>query len=114
MRKLILILLLAFAGSASAQEATLNAPVAHPAEAKYTVKEVVLTAAQVIVSIQVKGSGNEDIRYFNVVDPDTAAFFTALDTVRPTETGGVLRRANFRILGRLLDAGIISGVTLVP
>lgn len=124
MRKAILsIILLSFAGLASAQEATLNSPVSRPAEAKLTVKRLDLTATQAVISISVQDSTNSEIRYFNVVVPDPApatatatvnGLVVAIDTVRATETGGVLRRLNFRILGYLFDTGYLPGVTLVP
>lgn len=122
-RIIISLLLLSFAGLASAQEATLNAPVARPAEAKLTVKRLDLTATQAVISISVQDSSNSEIRYFNVVVPDpapatatssVAGLVTAIDTVRATETGGVLRRLNFRILGYLFDTGYLPGVTLKP
>lgn len=124
MRKTILsILLLSFAGLASAQEASLNSPVARPAEAKLTVKRLDLTASQAVISISVQDSSNNEIRYYNLVVPDpspstatatVSGLVTAIDTVRATETGGVLRRLNFRILGYLFDTGYLPGVTLAP
>lgn len=116
MKKLLSLALLLFAASASAQqpEATLQTPVARSSEAKYRVQEFSVNASQALVTIEVRDSTENIIRTFAVVDPDAAAFITALDTVRATETGGALRRVNFRILGRLLDAALITGVTLVP
>lgn len=122
MRKLITILLLSFAGLASAQEATLSAPVAQPSETKLVIQRIDITAAQIVVSIDVKGPGNEQIRYFNVAVPDQAhpsasvtGLVTAIDTARPSETGGVLRRLNFRVLGYLADQGLLpAAVVLVP
>lgn len=122
MRKLITILFLSFAGLASAQEATLSAPVAQPAETKLVIQRIDITAAQIVVSIDVKGPGNEQIRYFNVAVPDAAhpsasvtGLVTAIDTARPSETGGVLRRLNFRVLGYLADQGLLpAAVVLVP
>lgn len=113
MKKLILILSL-FAASASAQKATLQTPVARPSEVKYRVREFSVNASQAVVEIEVRNSSEGIIRTFTVIDSDAAAFVTALDTVRATETGSALRRVNFRILGRLADAALITGVTLVP
>lgn len=113
MKKLILSLLL-LGSVVTAQEATLQTPVLRSAESKYRVHEVSINAGGVVVTIQVRDSAETPIRQFDVIDTNTAAFLTALDTVRPSETGGVLRRMNFRILGRLVDAGAITGVTLVP
>lgn len=123
MKRLLLSLLLLTAVSASAQEATLNSPVARTSESKLTVKRLDLTASQAVISLSVQDSGSNEIRYYNVVVPDPApatasasivGLVTAIDTVRATETGGVLRRLNFRILGYLLDQGYLPGVTLVP
>ena len=122
MRKILSILILLCAGLASAQEATLSAPVAQPAETKLVIQRIDITQAQIIVSIDVKGGGNEQIRYFNVAVPDAshptatvAGLVTAIDTVRATETGGVLRKLNFRVLGYLADQGLLpAAVTLVP
>lgn len=121
MRKiLILSVLLSFAGLASAQEVTLNTPVARPAESKLTVKRLDLTATQAVI---MQDSGSNEIRYFNVAVPDPSpatstatitGLVTAIDTARATETGSVLRRLNFRILGYLFDNGYLPGVTLVP
>lgn len=123
MRKLFLsLLILSITGLASAQEATLSAPVPQPAETKFQIQRIDITAAQIVVSIDVKGPGGEQIRYFNVAVPDAAhpsatvpGLVTAIDTARPTETGGVLRRLQFRVLGYLADQGLLpAAVTLVP
>ena len=122
MKKLILGLVLAASG-AFAQEATLPAPVARPSEAKLVTQRIDITATQAVISIDVKGSGNEQIRYYNVVVPDSApatstatitGFITALGTARSGETGSALRRFNFRCLGYLFDTGYLPGVTLAP
>lgn len=123
MKKLILSLLVLFAVSASAQEATYNTPVTRPSETKLTVKRLDLTASQAIISISVQTAAAEEVRYYNLVVPDSSpatstatisGLVTAIDTVRATETGGVLRRLNFRILGYLLDTGYLPNVTLAP
>ena len=123
MRKTILSLLILIAASASAQEASLNAPVARPAESKLTVKRLDLTATQAVISLSVMDAASSEIRYYNVTVPDpspatstatVAGLVTAIDTVRATETGGVLRRLNFRILGYLLDSGYLPNTTLAP
>ena len=113
-KPLFLTFALVLATVALAQEATLQTPVPRPSEAKYRVHEVAINAGGVIVTLQVRDSSESPIRNVEVIDSDASAFLTAMDTVRPTETGGVLRRMNFRILGRLADASLISGVTLVP
>lgn len=123
MKRILSLLLLSLAGLASAQEATINSPVARPAEAKYTLArtDINFDANTIVVTVNVKGSGNEQIRYYNVVVPDSAhptatfaVMLTAIGTARSGETGIPERRANFRILGYLLDTGYAPGVTLVP
>lgn len=126
MKKLmqIVCLILAFAGTASAQEGTLSSPVARPSEAKYTLSrfDCNFVANQCVISIDVKDSGETvTIRYFNLVVPDSAhagatfsGILAAAGTTRATETGGAERRANFRIMGYLFDQGYMPGVTLVP
>lgn len=121
MRKLILLILLSLASVVVAQELTLNSPVPRPAEAKLVMSKLEITATQVLAEIKVRGSADEEIRYFNLVIPDpdhpsatVAGFFTAMQTIRATETGGVMRRTNFRILGYLSDSGYLPGATLAP
>jgi hypothetical protein len=105
---------------AVAQEATINAPAARPAEAKYTVEVIQMTASDWYVLVSVKDASNNEIRKAAFGDDPAhptatvSALLTAIDTVRTSETGTVLRRANFRILGFLVDQGYLVGVTLVP
>lgn len=123
MRKTIFSLLILIAASASAQEATLNTPVSRPSESKLTVKRLDLTANQAVISLSVMDAASSEIRYYNVAVPDAspatstatvAGLVTAIDTAAPSETGGVLRRLNFRILTYLQGQGYIPNVTLVP
>lgn len=122
MKKALLSLaVLMLAGSALAQEATLNTPVPRASEAKLVVREMNITQTMVTIVADVRDASNNDIRTQAFTVPDSrfpsatvAGVFTALDTVRASKTGGVLRRANFRILGFLFDNGYLSGVTLVP
>ena len=123
MKRLLLSLLILCAVSASAQEATLNSPVARPAESKLTVKRLDLTANQAVISLSVMDAASSEIRYYNVVVPDAspatstatvAGLVTAIDTAAPSETGGVLRRLHFRILTYMQGQGYIPNVTLVP
>lgn len=102
-------------------EATLTSPVAHASEAKYVVRSLNITQAVSNVEVSVQDSSNNEIRVQSFTCPDSthaaatvSALFTALDTVRATETGSVLARANFRILGFLSDQGYFPAVTLVP
>lgn len=120
MNKLLLALLLS-TSVLHAQEATLNTPVVRPSEAKYTVTSIFVSAAEARVVVAVKDAANAEIRSVTFEIPSeaqpsatVAGIFTALDTVRATETGGVLRRTNFRLLGYLADTGYLTGVTLVP
>lgn len=122
MKRLILGVLLGLvAPIVAAQEATLNTPVARTAEAKYIMKRLDISADQAIFEVWVRDSNNENIRQVNFVVPDVShpgadipGVFTAIATPRATETGGVLRRANFRLLGFLFDNGYLPGVSLVP
>ena len=117
------ILLLAFAGLASAQEITLNTPVTRTSEGKYTLNrfDCNFVTNTCVITLDVKDSGNNFIRYFNVVVPDPAhpsATFTgmlnAAGTARASETGAAERRADFRIRGYLVDQGYFTAVTLIP
>jgi len=51
-----------------------------------------------------RDASDEDVRLVTYTTGNVAGVFTAIDTVRSGETGGVLRRANFRILGVYLNA----------
>lgn len=122
MKHVLLTLALSLAVVSSfAQEASFNTPVARASEAKLVVSELTITQTQATIVVQVKDASNVDIRsqIYNVPDQarpsaTVVGLFTAIDTVRASETGGVLRRANFRILGFLSDNGYLAGVTLVP
>ena len=126
MKKLLLSFLL-LAGSVSAQQATLNSPVSRTSEDNYKIAELFIRGnaggqtAQVLLAVSVQDSGGNEIRRFNVSIPDSthagasvSGFVTALITVRATETGTDVRKANFRALGYFSDQGYFSGVTLVP
>lgn len=105
---------------------TLTTPVTRTSEAKYLVRELCVYARPnespyATIAVSVQDSSNNEIRYFNAVIPDTAhasatvaGLFTALDTVRASEPAGALARANFRVLGYLLDQGYFPAGTLNP
>lgn len=102
-------------------EATLNSPVSRASEAKYVVRTLGISQTQASIEVSVQDSSNNEIRVQAFTCPDAAhpsatvaALFTALDTVRATESGGILARANFRILGFLFDNGYFPAATLVP
>jgi len=121
MRKLLLLLLLLLAPVAWAQEAALTVPVVRESEAKYTMKRITIEAAEAYFFVSVQDANGVEIREQVFRVPDTlhpsatiAGIFTALDTLRAGETGGVLRRANFRLLGFLLDNGYLPAATLNP
>jgi len=107
-------------------EVSLTTPVSHASEAKYRIREFLTLARPndlitCTICISVQDSGNNEIRYFSVIVPDSAhptanvaGVYTALDTVRAGETGGVLLKANYRVLGYLLDNGYFPPATLVP
>ena len=123
MKKLFSILVLLLATSVMAQDASLNTPVARGSETKLNVKEINIRPTQAVISLNVQTAVGEDVRYYNVVVPDSApatstatitGFVTALGTARSGETGSALRRFQFRCLGYLLDTGYLPGTTLVP
>lgn len=130
MKRIIQILsLLAFASVASAQQATLNTPVTRTSEDNYKVAELLIRGnaggrtAQVLITVSVQDSGGNEIRYFNMEIPRTsvpsatvAGFVSALITIRATETGSDVRKANFRALGYFKDQGYpeLASTTLVP
>jgi hypothetical protein len=109
---------------ANAQEASLNTPLARPAEAKYVLSNTYINFAAntAVIAFDVKDAGGTiTIRSFSVNVPASAQpsatfanFLVAIGTARVGEVGGAERRANFRIIGYLLDNGYIAGVTLVP
>lgn len=122
MKKLLIAALL-LSAPAFAQDASLNTPVTRPSETKLVIKEIGITATQVVVALNVQTAAREDVRYYNVVVPNSApatqsatvvGFITALGTARAGETGGALRRFQFRCLGYLFDNGYLPGVTLQP
>jgi hypothetical protein len=121
MKKLFVAVLVLVACISGAQQATLNTPLQPPSEARYEVQSLFVNANGAVIVIDVKASNGVTLRSFNVDVPDAAhpgatvaAIFTALDTAVSGETGGVLRRANARLLDYCIDFGYISGVTLVP
>lgn len=82
-----------------------------------------LTQYDVLVTVEVIAGTSEIIRtdLYNlggaVVPPTTAAtvaFLNALVTARPGESGSVLARANYRILGHLMDIGVLTGGSVTP
>jgi hypothetical protein len=105
---------------------TLTTPVTYPSEAKYRIREFCTYARPnetpyCIISISVQSSADAEIRYINAVVPDpthsgatVTGVYTALDTARSGESGTVLNRANFRVLGYLLDNGYFPAGTLNP
>ena len=130
MKKLAVAFIIAvFAGLSAAQQATLPAPVARASEDNYKVAELNIRgnaggrAAGVVMTVSVQDASSNEIRYFNMEIPrgsvpgaTVSAFVTALITVRATETGTDVRKANFRALGYFKDQGYaeLSGTTLVP
>lgn len=123
MKKTLAVLaLVSLAGTfALAQEATLGTPVARAAEAKSTVRDFSASATSVTIEVSIQDASNNEIRVQSFSIPDAAhpsatvvGFLTAIGTIRATETGGVMRKANFRILGFLFDNGFLPGSTLAP
>lgn len=121
MKRFIVIVLLTT--TVYSQDYTLTSPVSRPAEAKHTLNTVDIDFVnnKIIVTIDVKGTGNEGIRYFNSVVPDPAhpsatyaGLLTAIGSARSGETGSPERRANFRIIGYLSDNGYFPPGTANP
>lgn len=94
-----------------AQEATINSPVP---DAKYKVLEYTISKPDVIVRLRITDASDNTKTYVTIIDNDTAAFLQALDQAIPNEAGGVIRKREARVLQRLLDAGLLPGVTIVP
>lgn len=122
MRRFVpLVVLLMVSAGLMAQDASLSAPVARNSEAKMTVRSFCASQSAVGIEVSVQDAGNAEIRVQGYTVPDAAhpsatvaGFFTAIGTTRGGETGGVLRRANFRILGFLTDNGYLPASTLNP
>lgn len=129
MNRLILLVLIAILAvrATFAQQATLNTPISRSSEDNYKVAELNIRSGaggqspQVLLTVSVQDSSGNEIRRFNMAIPDSthsgatvAGFISALITVRATETGTDVRKANFRTLGYFSDQGYLSGVTLAP
>lgn len=102
-------------------DATLSTPITRSSETKYTARSFACSqiAAGIECSVQDAGSNETRVVSFRVPDPthptaDVNGFLSAIGTARGGESGTVLNRANFRILGFLVDNGYIAGVTLNP
>lgn len=127
MRKLLLSLsLLLLAGFASAQDAPLTAPVARPAETTLKIGRVDISdAPYVLIQINVIGDDGSVLRYYNVSVPSQAGddaahptasiagFLNVFLASQPGETGGIARRANFRVLTWLKNEGYLPGTQAV-
>lgn len=102
-------------------DATLNTPISRSSETKYVVRSFQGTPLfwGIECSIQDAGSTETRVVAFSI-DPvghpaaTVVAFLTAIGTTRVNESGTVLNRANFRLLGFLLDTGYLTSVTLNP
>jgi len=108
----------------AAQQANIASPTPGPTITKILIArfEVSRNPASAIVEFSYQDSSSSEIQrlVFRVPqdqgNPGTemADFLAAMITPRASETGGSARRLNYRILGYFLDAGRMSGVTLVP
>ena len=135
MKKLILILaILAVALPAFAQKATLDTPNTGATIVDYEVAgwDTSIESRRVLVKLYQRNANGDRlprikrviVESFTVPDPETGEFtrtwvaFLAFqqlsDNARAGETGAVERRINFRVLGYLVDEGLLTGVTLVP
>jgi len=120
-KRAFLFVILLGAAIVGAQQANLNTPIQPPSEARYEVNSLFVNANGAVIVVDVKSSGGVTLRSFNLDVPDAAhpsatvaGIFTALDSAVPGETGGVLRRANARLLNYAIDNGYLTGVTLAP
>lgn len=120
---LIIAFAIIFALPTFAQEATLGTPETAPTAVKLRVTGYSLSTEQGCVSVSVAflTSGNVEVRRhgYRICSDESASIFadwhTAIGSARPGETGVPNRRMNFRILGFLLDEGLLpTGSTLVP
>lgn len=120
MKRILSLLILSLAGLAPAQEAPLTSSVAKPIT-KYVTSSFSMDAAQASIVVDQKDAGGNTLSTVSFLVPDSAHptatlanFVTAFTTARGGETGGVLRRLNFRILGYLFDQGYLPAATLNP
>lgn len=75
------------------------------------VQQLVLTRTVALVTVEFQAADTTVKRtkeYSTSNAAELASFVTAIETVRATETGGVGRKLNFRILGWLFDNGKIK------
>jgi hypothetical protein len=108
----------------SAQQATINTPVAPPADAKIIVSRLEMTRnpPRAVVDVSYQDAGSSETKRVNFFIPqdqnnpgtELQDFASALGSTRSGETGTATRKLNFRALGYLVDSGRLSGVTLVP
>jgi hypothetical protein len=126
MKKLLLLLVL-LAAPSFAQQGTLSTPETVTAT-KVIVAEIHIgrTAAQVDVHFLTAGDAQKRSTTVVIQQADLASFVLAVDTARMpggglNETGGVLRRRQYRVLGWIVDnsrlvdeSGQVIAVTLVP
>lgn len=70
-----------------------------------------------LVEIEVLDEDGDIVRIENVYGgggAETLALITALNTPAPGETGGAVRRHNYRLHKFLKDGGYLTGVTVTP
>lgn len=119
MKKFLPILVLLCA-TASAQDITLTVPISKTIT-KYVTSSYSMDAAQASIVVDQKDAGGVTLSTVSFLIPDADhpgatlnGFVTAFTSARSGETGGVLRRLNFRILGYLFDQGYLPASTLKP
>ena len=121
---LTIVLFIFLAASATAQQATITATDQTPVATKMIVSNIDVNrdCTCAFVEVVYQNASSSDLtrtRYAIPADPlnpgtELQTFIGALISVRTGETGVNSRKANFRVLGYLVDAGRITGVTLVP
>lgn len=125
MKRLILLLVILITLPLAAQEATLASPDTQPAT-KLVILEIREQRPCQCIDVTVQAQDTDGtvrrLRTYRISPEDTpsdpgtpAGYFTALRTVRATESTNEFRRHQFRVLGYLLDAGYLPpGTVLVP
>lgn len=119
----ILALLLGLAAPSYAQQATLTTPET-VAATKLVVIEINVARDNAGATVQFQTSADAVKRtatFGTSSQAELVSFVTAMGTARSGETGGALRRMQFRVLGWLVDNGKLKdeagqsiAVTLVP
>lgn len=109
---------------AFAQQATLNSQETYTISAtNVKVQSVSISAAgaSIAVEYQAADTSVKRVATYAASSAELTSFLTALTSVRASETGGIARKCNYRVLGWLADnskftdpSGAVITVTVVP